>query len=49
MRNARIILIGIHERNRPLARSRYRWKEDIEMDFKEVRCENVAGFNCSAH
>jgi hypothetical protein len=36
MRNAYKIVVGIFEGKRPLRRSKYRWKDNIKIDLKEV-------------
>jgi hypothetical protein len=35
-RNARMILVGKPEGERPLERTRCRWLDNIKMDFKEI-------------
>jgi hypothetical protein len=35
-RNAYRILVGKPERKRPLGRSRHRWVESIEINFREI-------------
>jgi hypothetical protein len=35
------VLFIVLERERPLGRSRCRWKDNIEIDLREVRCEGV--------
>jgi hypothetical protein len=37
MRNARRIFVGKPEGKRPLERPRYRWLDNIKMNFREVR------------
>jgi len=32
------VLVGKPERRRPLGRSRYRWEDNVKMDFQEVGC-----------
>ena len=32
------VLVGKHEGKRPLGTPRRRWKDDIKIDFQEVRC-----------
>jgi len=32
------VLVGKPKGKRPLGRSRLRWKDNIKMDFQEVRC-----------
>jgi len=39
MRNA--ILVGKSKGKRPLGRSRLRWKDNIRIDLREVRWEDV--------
>jgi len=41
MRNAYNILVGKSEGKRPLRRSRYRWKDNIRMDLREIWWEVV--------
>jgi len=36
-----MVLVGIPERNRPLWRPRYRWEDNIKMDFQEVGCGDM--------
>ena len=38
-RNAYIILVGKPEGNRPLGRPRLRWEDNIEMDLKQMGCD----------
>jgi hypothetical protein len=38
VRNAYEIFIGIPEENKPLKRRRLRWKENINVDFRELEC-----------
>jgi hypothetical protein len=33
--------VGKPEGKRPLGRPRYRWEENIKMDFQEVRCGDL--------
>jgi hypothetical protein len=42
MRNMYQILVRKHEWNKPLRRSRHRWKDDTKMIFKETRCGLVS-------
>jgi hypothetical protein len=35
------ILFGRHEGKRPLGRPRCRWEDNVEMDIKEMECEDV--------
>jgi hypothetical protein len=35
------VLVGKHERKRPLGRPRRRWKENIKMDLQEVECGSM--------
>jgi hypothetical protein len=35
------ILVKKLEGKRPLGRHKYRWEDNIKMDFEETRCENV--------
>jgi hypothetical protein len=41
IRNAYRILVGKPEGKRPLRRPRHRWKDNIEMDLKEIGLEVV--------
>jgi hypothetical protein len=36
-RNGYRILVGMPEEKRPLARTRYRWEENIKMDLRQDR------------
>jgi hypothetical protein len=45
LRNAFSILISKLEGKIPLGEPRCRWKNGVTLDFKEVGCEGVAGFN----
>jgi hypothetical protein len=40
-RNFYSILIGKPEGKRPLERTRYRWEDNIRMDFREIGYEGV--------
>jgi len=40
-RNACRVLVGKLERNRPFARSRSRWEDNIKIDVQEVGWEDV--------
>jgi hypothetical protein len=39
LRNAYYIFVGKPEGKRPLGRSRHRWKDNIRMDYREIRVE----------
>jgi hypothetical protein len=41
MRNAYTIFVGKLERKRLLGRPRRRWEDNIRMDFREIRWEDV--------
>jgi hypothetical protein len=41
MRNAYNTLVGKSEGNSPLERPRHRWKDNIRMDLREMRWEDV--------
>jgi hypothetical protein len=41
MRNAYNILVEMPERKRPIGRPRHRWEDNIRMDLREMRWENV--------
>jgi hypothetical protein len=43
MRNVCKILVGKPEGKRSVKRFRRRWEINIEMDFKEVGCEDMDG------
>ena len=47
LRNAFSILISKLEGKIPLGEPRFRWKNDVKIDFIEVGCEGVAGFKLS--
>jgi hypothetical protein len=40
-RNACRILVGKSERTRPLRRPRRSWVDDIKMDLREIRCDDM--------
>jgi hypothetical protein len=44
-RNAYSILVGKPEGNKPLARSRRRWKNNIRMDLRELGREDLDWMN----
>ena len=35
------VLLGKHERKRPLGRPRRRWEDNIKMDLQEVGCASI--------
>ena len=39
-KNAYRVLVGKPEGKRPLGRPRYRWKDNIKMDLREVGCDS---------
>jgi hypothetical protein len=41
-RHAYKVLLRKHEGKRPLWRPRYRWKDNIKIHLKEIKCEGVA-------
>jgi hypothetical protein len=41
MRNTYNILVGKPEGKRPFRRSGHRWEDNIRMDFREIRWEDV--------
>jgi hypothetical protein len=41
MINAYNILVGKHERKRPLGRPRHRWEDNIRIDIREIKWEIV--------
>jgi hypothetical protein len=41
MRNAYKILVGKPDGKRPLRRSRHRWKDNMKIDFSEIRVKSV--------
>jgi hypothetical protein len=41
-RNACRILVGKPEGKRPVGRPRRRWVDDIKMDFREIRRDDMA-------
>jgi hypothetical protein len=43
MRIRHRIFVGKHEENRPLARYRRRWEDNIRMDLREIGWEVVDG------
>jgi hypothetical protein len=45
LRNAFSILISKLEGKISLGERKCRWKNGVKIDFKEVGCEGVAGFN----
>jgi hypothetical protein len=45
MRGAYTILVGRPEGRRPLGRPRRRWKDNIKMDFREIRFGDVDWIN----
>jgi hypothetical protein len=45
MRNAYRILVGKSEGKRPLRRARYRRKDNIGMNLREIGSENVKGMH----
>ena len=45
LRNPFSILFSELEGKIPLGEPTCRWKNDVKIDFKEVSCEGVAGFN----
>jgi hypothetical protein len=46
MKNAYKILFGKPEEKKPLGRPRHRWKDNIEVDLKEMDV-NIIGLNSS--
>lgn len=45
LRNAFSILISKLEGKFPLREPRCRWKNGVKIEYQEVGCEGVAGFN----
>ena len=39
-RNAYRVLVGKSLRKRPFGRPRYRWKDNIKLDLREVGCDH---------
>jgi hypothetical protein len=39
--NAYRILVGKTERKRPLGRPKCRWVDNIDMDFREIVCDDM--------
>jgi hypothetical protein len=42
MRNSYKILVGKPEGERPLDRSRHRWKDNIKMELIQTGCEDMS-------
>jgi hypothetical protein len=42
-RNACRVLVGKPEGRRPLGEPRYRWEDNIKIDFREIRWDDMDG------